>query len=106
MAAARVEEAGEQRIQITRVAKLAHDPAQFDLEPDGATGRQRGLEQRQRGPQLSYGNPALVQWLRSADIAELLGLIRPSLQAIACDHPKGVKDRHGPGQRYRLPAGD
>src|SRR3546814_7032457 len=34
MAAARVEEAGEQRIQITRVAKLAHDPAQFDLEPD------------------------------------------------------------------------
>src|SRR3546814_2189240 len=76
MAAARVEEAGEQRIQITRVAKLAHDPAQLGLEPDGATVRQRGLEQRQRGPQLPYGNPALVQWLRSADIAELLGLIR------------------------------
>src|SRR3546814_2884893 len=64
MAAARVEEAGEQRIQITRVAKLAHDPAQLGLEPDGATVRQRGLEQRQRGPQLPYGNPALVQWLR------------------------------------------
>src|SRR3546814_347332 len=105
MGAGRVEEAGEPRIQITRVAKLAHDPAQLGLEPDGATVRQRGLEQRQRGPQLPYGNPALVQWLRSADIAELLGLIRQPLQAIACYHPKGVKDRHGPVQRYRLPAG-
>src|SRR3546814_3245221 len=69
------------------------------------TVRQRDLERRQRGPQLPYGNPALVQWLRSADIAELLGLIRQTLQAIACYHPKAVKDRHGPVQRYRLPAG-
>src|SRR3546814_14338483 len=38
-------------------------------------------------------------------IAELLGLIRQPLQAIACYPPKGLKDRHGPVQRYRLPAG-
>src|SRR3546814_1759185 len=44
MAAARVEEAGEQRIQITRVAKLAHDPAQLGLEPDGARSEEHTSE--------------------------------------------------------------